>query len=187
MPANLLVLDEPTNDLDIETLELLEDLLLDYSGTLLLVSHDRAFLNNLVTSLLVLDGSGSVKEYIGGYDDWQKQSQAEKAELPAAAIPAARKPAPPASLKETPPAAAAPRKPTYKEQRALEAQKRELAELPGRIETLESEQHQLTTAMADPVFYQRDNAEIAQAANRLKELEEELAQAYQRWEELEQS
>ncbi len=189
MPANLLVLDEPTNDLDIETLELLEDLLLDYPGTLLLVSHDRAFLNNLVTSLLVLegmDGSGQVKEYVGGYDDWQKQSQAEKAELPPAAPPAARKPAQPASLKETPPAAAAPRKLTYKEQRALEAQKRELAELPGRIEALESEQHQLTTAMADPVFYQRDSAEIAQAANRLKEIEEELAQAYERWEELEQ-
>jgi ATP-binding cassette subfamily F protein uup len=189
MPANLLVLDEPTNDLDIETLELLEDLLLDYPGTLLLVSHDRAFLNNLVTSLLVLggmDGSGQVKEYVGGYDDWQKQSQAEKAELPPAAAPAARKPAQPASLKETPPAEAASRKLTYKEQRALEAQKRELAELPGRIESLESEQHQLTTAMADPVFYQRDSAEIAQAANRLKEIEEELAQAYERWEELEQ-
>ena len=190
MPANLLVLDEPTNDLDIETLELLEDLLLDYPGTLLLGSHDRAFLNNLVTSLLVLegmDGSGLVKEYIGGYDDWQKQSQAEKAELPPAAAPAARKPVPPAPLKETSPAAAAPRKLTYKEQRALEAQKRELAELPGRIEALESEQHQLTTAMADPVFYQRDSAEIAQAANRLKEIEEELSQAYSRWEELEQS
>jgi len=189
MPANLLVLDEPTNDLDIETLELLEDLLLDYPGTLLLVSHDRAFLNNLVTSLLVLDGSGSVKEYIGGYDDWQKQSQAEKAELPAISTPPARKPAqasPASSTRETPPATAAPRKLTYKEQRALEAQKRELAELPGLIEVLESEQHQLTTAMADPVFYQRDSAEIAQAANRLKEIEEELAQAYQRWEELEQ-
>jgi ATP-binding cassette subfamily F protein uup len=189
MPANLLVLDEPTNDLDIETLELPEDLLLDYPGTLLLVSHDRAFLNNLVTSLLVLDGSGQVKEYIGGYDDWQKQSQAEKAELTPASAPAGRKPVPAlqtASPKETTPAATTPRKLTYKEQRALEAQKCELTELPGRIEALESEQHQLTTAMADPVFYQRDNIEITQAANRLKELEEELAKAYQRWEELEQ-
>jgi ATP-binding cassette subfamily F protein uup len=187
LPANLLVLDEPTNDLDIETLELLEDLLLDYPGTLLLVSHDRAFLNNLVTSLLVLDGSGQVKEYVGGYDDWQKQSQAEKAGLPASEA-AVRKPAPASQAsqpRETPPFATA-RKPTYKEQRAMEAQKRELAELPGRIETLESEQAQLTAAMADPVFYQRDSAEIAQAANRLKEIEEELALAYQRWEELEQ-
>jgi ATP-binding cassette subfamily F protein uup len=146
-------------------------------------------LNNLVTSLLVLDGSGQVKEYIGGYDDWQKQSQAEKAELPPASGPAPRKPAAilRASLpKETPSNAAAPRKLTYKEKRALEAQRRELAELPGRIEALEIEQHQLTTAMADPIFYQRDNAEIVQAAKRLKEIEEELAKAYERWEELEQ-
>ncbi len=184
LPANLLVLDEPTNDLDIETLELLEDLLLDYPGTLLLVSHDRAFLNNLVTSLLVLDGSGQVKEYIGGYDDWQKQSQAEKAGLPAFEA-AARKPAPASQPRETSPEAA-PRKLTYKAQRALEAHKRELAELPGRIEALESEQAQLTAAMADPVFYQRDSAEIAQAANRLKEIEEELALLFERWEELEQ-
>ena len=189
MPANLLVLDEPTNDLDIETLELLEDLLLDYPGTLLLVSHDRAFLNNLATSLLVLDGSGQVKEYIGGYDDWQKQSQAEKAELPPASGPDPRKPAAVVKVsppKEAPSNAAMPRKLTYKEQRALEEQKRELAELPGRIEALEIEQHQLTTAMADPIFYQRDNAEIARAANRLKEIEEELALLYERWEELEQ-
>ncbi len=187
LPANLLVLDEPTNDLDIETLELLEDLLLDYPGTLLLVSHDRAFLNNLVTSLLVLDGSGQVNEYVGGYDDWQKQSQAEKSELPAAEV-AVHKPAPASQAsqpRETPPFAAA-RKPTYKERRAMEAQKRELAELPGRIEALENEQLELTAAMADPVFYQRNSAEIAQAANRLKEIEEELALSYERWEELEQ-
>jgi ATP-binding cassette subfamily F protein uup len=184
LPANLLVLDEPTNDLDIETLELLEDLLLDYPGTLLLVSHDRAFLNNLVTSLLVLDGSGQVKEYVGGYDDWQKQSQAEKTGLPAAEV-TVRKPAPLLHPRETLPDAA-PRKLTYKAQRALAAQKRELAELPGRIEALESEQQQLTAAMADPVFYQRDSAEIAQTASRLKEIEEELAFSYERWEELEQ-
>ena len=79
-PANLLVLDEPTNDLDIETLEMLEDLLLDYTGTLLLVSHDRAFLNNLVTSTLVLDGSGGVSENVGGYDDWLRQNAAEAPE-----------------------------------------------------------------------------------------------------------
>ena len=184
MPANLLVLDEPTNDLDIETLELLEDLLLDYPGTLLLVSHDRAFLNNLVTSLLVLDGSGQVKEYIGGYDDWQKQSQAEKSEPPPAGAAPVRKTVPASQPIEVLPAAGAPRKLTYKEQRAFEAQKRELAELPGRIEALEGEQHKLTTAMADPVFYQRGSAEIARAANRLKEIEEELAQTYLRWEAL---
>jgi ATP-binding cassette subfamily F protein uup len=183
-PANLLVLDEPTNDLDIDTLEILEDLLLDYKGTLLLVSHDRAFLNNLVTSTLVLSATGEVREYVGGYDDWQRQRQAETAERseekPQKIVAAIQK-------NETqPPTAAAPRKLSYKEQRALEAQKVELAELPQRIETLEAEQQRLTAAMADPAFYQQDSAEISRAANRLKELEEELAQAYLRWEELEQ-
>ena len=181
-PANLLVLDEPTNDLDIETLELLEDQLLEYRGTLLLVSHDRAFLNNLVTSTLVLDGSGEVREYVGGYDDWQAQSREEQAEQ-AKAI--ARKPASPKAAPEA--GDAGPRKPSYKELRALEAQKRELDELPQRIQALESEQHQLVADMAAPAFYQQDSAEIARAAGRLHELEEELARAYLRWEELEQA
>lgn len=183
-PANLLVLDEPTNDLDLETLETLEDLLLDYSGTLLLVSHDRAFLNNLVTSILVVDGSGQVNEYIGGYDDWQRQAQAEKDNLPALPALRAEKPRKPATQPEANPSA--PRKLSYKEQRALEAQQKELAELPDRIEALEAEQHALAAAMALPTFYQQENAQIAQASNRLKELEAELAQAYLRWEELEQ-
>jgi ATP-binding cassette subfamily F protein uup len=183
-PANLLVLDEPTNDLDIETLELLEDLLLDYSGTLLLVSHDRAFLNNLVTSTLVLDGSGRVSEYVGGYDDWQRQ-KAEEALAPAKVASAkavVREAAPPK------PAAGpdSPRRLSYKEQRELEAQKQELADLPARIEALEAEQHRLTEAMSSPAFYQRDPAEITRAANHQKELEDELARAYQRWEELEE-
>jgi ATP-binding cassette subfamily F protein uup len=191
-PANLLVLDEPTNDLDIDTLELLEDLLLEYSGTLLLVSHDRAFLNNLVTSTMALDGSGNVREYVGGYDDWLRQSQAENSDsaaLRAVTTPKAaeksRKPAAANRPSESQPAAGAARKLTYKEQRALEAEKRELAELPERIDALESEQHALTAAMVDPAFYQRDSAEIAQAANRLNQLEEELTQAFMRWEELE--
>jgi ATP-binding cassette subfamily F protein uup len=180
-PANLLVLDEPTNDLDIETLEILEDLLLEYTGTLLLVSHDRAFLNNLVTSTLALDGAGGVTETVGGYDDWQRQSV-----LDAPEIPEVTKPSRPGSgpskgdgLSQTP------RKLTYKEQRQLEAQQQELAKLPGRIESLEAEQHQLTARMADPAFYQQDSAEITRSANRLKELDEELAHAYLRWEELE--
>ncbi|MDR3578175.1 MAG: ATP-binding cassette domain-containing protein [Anaerolineaceae bacterium] len=179
-PANLLVLDEPTNDLDIDTLEILEDLLLEYKGTLLLVSHDRAFLNNLVTSTLVLSGTGEVREYVGGYDDYLRQRQAEAGETsrekPQKASAAAQK-------NET---QAAPRKPSYKEQRALEAQKRELAELPMLIENLEAEQQRITQAMADPAFYQQDSSEITRAATRLKELEEELAQAFDRWEELEQ-
>ncbi|MEN6409861.1 MAG: ATP-binding cassette domain-containing protein, partial [Anaerolineaceae bacterium] len=164
-PANLLVMDEPTNDLDIETLELLEDLLLAYSGTLLLVSHDRAFLNNLVTSTIVLDGSGGAKEYVGGYDDWLRQSQEEaaaqtnlKASKTSAAITAA-----PQIVKVHS------QRMSYKEQRALEAIREELAELPSRIEALETEQHRLSVAMADPTFYQCDSAEITRAASRLKE------------------
>ena len=180
-PANLLVLDEPTNDLDIETLEILEDLLLDYTGTLLLVSHDRAFLNNLVTSTLALDGDGNVTETVGGYDDWQRQNELSAPEP--FALPKPRRPAAgPAKDEGT---SQTPKKLTYKEQRALEAQKRELAELPSLIETLEAEQHRLTALMADPAFYQQDSAEIAKSANRLKELDEELAKAYLRWEELE--
>jgi len=186
-PANLLVLDEPTNDLDIETLEILEDLLLEYTGTLLLVSHDRAFLNNLVTSTLVMDGQGGVTESVGGYDDWQRQSLLDAAEPGGTAKPT--QPAAPAlrasaRLKN----AASPQpscKPTYKEQRSLEAQQRELAELPGRIESLEAEQHRLTARMADQTFYQQAGDEISRCAGRLKELDEELGQAYARWEELE--
>ena len=173
-PTNLLVLDEPTNDLDIETLEVLENIILEYSGTLLLVSHDRAFLNNLVTHTLVLDSSGQVSEFVGGYDDWQRQVQQEKLEE--------------AEQEKTRSAAAPPpsRKSGYKEKRAREAQQRELDELPAHIEILETEQQELSTTMADPAFYRRDSAEIAQAAARLKELEMELAQAYQRWEALDQ-
>ncbi len=180
-PANLLVLDEPTNDLDIETLELLEDMLLAYHGTLLLVSHDRAFLNNLVTSTIVLDGAGNAKEYVGGYDDWLRQRQDEAAapgEMQARKAPVST-PIPPPAV------AAGPRRMSYKDQRALEAQREELAGLPGRIEGLEMEQHRLSEAMAAPAFYQGDRAGIARTASRLKELEQELAQAYRRWEELE--
>jgi ATP-binding cassette subfamily F protein uup len=179
-PANLLVMDEPTNDLDIETLELLEDLLLAYSGTLLLVSHDRAFLNNLVTSTIVLDGSGGAKEYVGGYDDWLRQSQEETAAQMDMKARKTSVPTPAASQ----PVKAHSQRMSYKEQRALEAIRQELAELPAHIEALETEQHRLSVAMADPTFYQRDSAEIAQTASRLKELEEELAQAYHRWEEI---
>ena len=179
-PANLLVLDEPTNDLDLETLEVLEDVLLDYAGTLLLVSHDRAFLNNLVTSTMILDEGGQVREVVGGYDDWQQQR--------AQTLAAVSKPIKPSSsptAETVGESSAAPRKLTYKEQRALEAQQRELAELPQTIERLEAEQHRLSAAMAQPAFYQRDPAEITQAVQRLKDLEEQVAAAYQRWAELE--
>ena len=181
-PANFLVLDEPTNDLDIDTLELLEDLLLEFSGTLLLVSHDRAFLNNLVTSTLVLEDNGKVSEYVGGYDDWLRQ---RRSEIPDETRQGWRKSVDASRKAETPSTPDPARKLSYKEQRAFEAQKIELAELPQRIEALETEQQQLSAAMAGPVFYQQDSAEITRAVNRLTELERELAVAYRRWEELE--
>jgi ABC transport system ATP-binding/permease protein len=180
-PANLLIMDEPTNDLDIETLEMLEDVLLDYHGTLLLVSHDRTFLNNLVTSTIVLDGKGNVKEYVGGYDDWLRQSQEEAAPQPERRT----RRGIPSNSPELPSGETGPRRLTYREKRALEARQEELAALPGKIEALEADQHRLGTEMADPAFYQQDSAQIAGAAARLKELEEELARAYQRWEDLE--
>ena len=173
-PANLLVMDEPTNDLDVETLEILEDLLLEYDGTLLLVSHDRAFLNNIVTSTLAMDGTGQVTETVGGYDDWLRQNESAKPE------PKQRK----ATVSEAQPEAPS-KKLSYKEQRALESQKKELAELPQRIEKLEADIHALAAAMADPSFYQQDSAEITRVVNQLKEMQDELAQAYHRWEELE--
>ena len=172
-PANLLILDEPTNDLDIETLEVLENLLLDYEGTLLLVSHDRAFLNNIVTSTLTLDGRGTVNEYIGGYDDWHKQTEqnaAPKSPKPVAASATASKNEPRASS----------RKLSYNEQR-------ELADLPARIEMLETEQHQITLKLEDPAFYQQGGEIITQAVDRLQELHEEISRAYHRWTELESS
>jgi ATP-binding cassette subfamily F protein uup len=173
-PANLLVLDEPTNDLDVETLEILEDMLLEYDGTLLMVSHDRAFLNNIVTSTLAVDGSGQVVETIGGYDEWlQRQNEFMKVE---------EKPRKAASASKE---AATAKKPSYKEKREAESQKKELAELPARIENLETQIHNLTAEMALPTFYQQDSAEIACEVERLKSLQDELAQAYHRWEELE--
>ena len=170
-PSNVLVMDEPTNDLDIETLELLEELLLDYQGTLLLVSHDRTFLNNVVTSTFVFEEEGRVSEYIGGYDDWQRQSEARKknvAEEISAKTESARK------------QCERPRKLSFKEQRELEA-------LPQRIEILEAEQHQLYQAMGDPMFFQKGKDEIANVKARVSSLERELAEAYQRWETLQNS
>jgi ATP-binding cassette subfamily F protein uup len=171
-PANLLVLDEPTNDLDIETLEVLEDLLLEYEGTLLMVSHDRAFLNNIVTSTLILDGKGNVTEYVGGYDDWHKQIEAATA---APAKPKAEQTVRAEPRSEPKPG---PRKLSYKE-------KLELEEIPTKIEALEGEQHDLNVKLETPEFYQQENTVITQAVNRLQELHEELTVLYQRWGELE--
>jgi ATP-binding cassette subfamily F protein uup len=173
-PSNVLVMDEPTNDLDLETLELLESLLSAYAGTLLLVSHDREFLNNVVTSTLVLEGEGRVKEYAGGYDDWLRQRPEE--ELPVA------KPAPARSeAARLEPAQSSPqrsRRLTYKQQRELDA-------LPQRIENLEAELSQLQRQMADPAFYRQAPAEIIRVKSRLETLQNEVTEAYRRWEELE--
>jgi len=167
-PANLLILDEPTNDLDMETLDLLEELLLDYRGTVLLVSHDRAFLDNVVTSSLIFDGSGTIREIIGGYDDWQRQQQQ------------AAKPIEKKTEVRQKPKKERPRKLSFKE-------KRELEELPKRIEELETEQAELHEKMADPNLYQQgDGGKVAGMQERLTVIESELESAYQRWEELEQ-
>ena len=168
-PSNVLVMDEPTNDLDIETLELLEQLLAEYPGTLLLVSHDREFLNNVVSSTLVIEGEGRVKEYAGGYDDWLRQRPAK---------PTAEKPEP---LKEKPKPAAAKKRP----RRLSYAEQRELKGLPDRIEALEAQVAEVHQAMADPAYYRQDPAEIVKTNARLRSLDDELAEAYCRWEMLE--
>ena len=170
-PSNVLVLDEPTNDLDIETLDLLEELLMDYPGTVLLVSHDRAFINNVVTSTLALEGDGRVNEYVGGYDDWLRQSK-RKNETPAVQVKPEEKREAPALSKEKP------RKLTFKEQKDLDI-------LPKRIEELELEQQQLQATMADPVFYRESGKKVVEYKARLEVLEKELAEAYARWDELE--
>ncbi len=165
---NLLVMDEPTNDLDVETLELLEVLLVQFAGTLLLVSHDRAFLDNVVTSTLVMEGGGRVGEYAGGYEDWLSQRP-----RPASRPPEKKKPS------KSPRPADRPRKLSYRE-------KQELEELPGRIEDLETEQGELHAAFADPDFYRTAAGdEAAGRRRRLAEVEGELEGAYERWAELE--
>ena len=177
-PSNVLVLDEPTNDLDAETLELLESLIVEYPGTVLLVSHDRAFLNEVATHTLVFEGDGAVKEYAGGYDDWINQKQAGEAARreEQAAVAAASKTDQSAATKP----AARPRKLSFKEQRELE-------QLPKQIDALEVEQRALHEAMAEPTFYQQDGATIAKARQRLEVLEQELAVTFDRWQTLEAS
>ena len=185
LPANVLVLDEPTNDLDIDTLELLEELLQAYKGTVFLVSHDRRFLDNVVTSTIVWEGDespGQWREYEGGYEDWKLQrdrAQAIRAQAARAAkgkdvrandAPAAAKLATVAT-----PAAPKPRKLSYKEQR-------ELDELPGRIEALEAEQAQLAALLADADAYTRDPKGIAAAQVRIAKIDDELLEALERWE-----
>jgi ATP-binding cassette subfamily F protein uup len=180
-PSNLLVMDEPTNDLDADTLELLEEMVANYAGTLLLVSHDRAFLDNVVTSTLVFEGGAQVNEYVGGYSDWLRQRRAVEAAAPASAraASAATEAAPSeAAATEAAPARSRARRLSYKEQRELEA-------LPEKIQLLEAEQLELQAAIADPALFQGPVARGTAALQRLKSLAAEVETAYSRWHELE--
>ena len=170
-PANILVLDEPTNDLDAETLDLLEELLIDFEGTVLVVSHDRAFLNNLVTSVLVYEEGTTVREYVGGYDDWIRQ-RGNQGKTVAASAPVSP------SAPSTPTPAAPRRKMSFKETKELET-------LPQVIEALETEISEMNQSMASPDFYQKDKTEIQAQQALLALKQSELETAYARWESLE--
>jgi ABC transport system ATP-binding/permease protein len=179
LPANVLVLDEPTNDLDIDTLELLEELLQSYAGTVFLVSHDRRFLDNVVTSTIVWEGDvspGLWREYEGGYEDWRTQRE-RAAGLQEAARVAPPAKAPPPALASSTRAVAKPRKLSYKEQRELDA-------LPARIEALEVEQKELGVLMASADFYAGDPVRVESAQMRYAQIDDELLQALERWETL---
>lgn len=167
-PANLLVLDEPTNDLDIETLELLEELLAEYQGTLLLVSHDRAFLDNVVTSTFAFEGNGKIVEYVGGYQEWLRQTKISK----------------PITTPKT--VSEKPHKPKAETKQKLSYnQQKELNEIPKKIEKLEQQQVELHQKIAGPAFYQKSSEQINAVMMQIKKFEEELTVLYQRWEELE--
>jgi ATP-binding cassette subfamily F protein uup len=168
-PSNVLVLDEPTNDLDGESLELLEAMLIEYTGTVMLVSHDRTFLNNVATSTLAFEGSGRVEEYVGGYDDWLRQRSQPEESTP--------EPKPKKGRRRSMPTG--PRKLTFKEQREREG-------LPEIIEALEARKQDLFAAMADPELYKNAGTEVARLQARLDDLERELEAAYARWELLEE-
>ena len=193
-PANLLVLDEPTNDLDVETLELLEEILLKFPGTVLLVSHDRAFMDNVVTSILVLERDGRVSEHVGGYGDWVARGgrlaaidSAEEKDASSKEGPAAEKPtansgdvgsgAVTAAPAAHAPAPDKPRKLSYKDQRELDA-------LPERIEALEAQLAERQATVAEPAFYSRPHEETHQVLTAMADLQAELEVAYARWEEL---
>jgi len=183
-PSNLLVMDEPTNDLDAETLDLLEEMVADYAGTLLLVSHDRAFLDNVVTSTLVFEGAAEVNEYVGGYSDWLRQRRESaaptrraggaRASMPRAASAAGATP----PVEPKPPVGPKPRKLSYKDQRELDG-------LPALIQELESEQARLSALIADPALYQRNPVDAADAVKQLASVQGKLEAAFARWEALE--
>ncbi|MCF6249963.1 MAG: ATP-binding cassette domain-containing protein [Methylococcaceae bacterium] len=168
--ANLIIMDEPTNDLDLETLEMLEEKLVDYKGTLLLVSHDRAFLDNVVTSVFVFEEDGNVNEYIGGYAEWYALAEQRKKQEVSKKLEESGKKEKPKSTNK--------KKLSYKEQK-------ELDQLPNLIDQLEAEQETLTEKISDPGFYKQGQDKTQVALEKLKETEKSLEQAYQRWDELE--
>ena len=167
-PSNLLVLDEPTNDLDMETLDILEEFLLNYKGTLLLVSHDRTLLNNVVTSTIVFEGKGLLQEYVGGYDDWIKQSTKQTEEK-----------TPSKKGKPQPKKKKSNNKLSYKHEL-------ELKELPGKIELLEEKIASLTNEINEPSFYKNNQSKITETNNMLKSLQAQLEEAFERWQELDE-
>ena len=172
--ANMMVLDEPTNDLDVETLELLEELLADYEGTLLLVSHDRTFLDNVVTSTLVFEGEGKFGEYAGGYEDWERYQR----RIPETPAPTTRAERAVAVARNEEKRSDTPRKLSYKEQREIEG-------LPARIETLEAEQCELHERMGEADFYKQASDKFAATVERLEAIRQELEACYERWQTLE--
>lgn len=163
-PSNVLVMDEPTNDLDTDTLELLEEMLMEYEGTVLLVSHDREFLNNIVTSTIVFEGDGTLVEYVGGYDDWLQQREPEEPIRTEKSV----------KSEKSRTRLERPRILTFKEKKELEV-------LPGLIESLEAEREGLYNSLADPEFYRQDGNRIPESEARIKEIEIEINVAYERW------
>ena len=170
-PFNVLIMDEPTNDLDIETLELLEEMLFEYQGTLLLISHDRDFINKVVTSTFVFEGNGKIQQYAGGYDDYLRQRPKEKVPM--------------STTSPKRPGNALKKKTAGAQQKLGYMQQRELEQLPQKIESLEERRNELYKALSDPEFYRREKKEIAGIKKDLLDLESEIKQAYERWEQLE--
>uniref|UniRef100_UPI0040493D28 ATP-binding cassette domain-containing protein n=1 Tax=Cephaloticoccus sp. TaxID=1985742 RepID=UPI0040493D28 len=186
-PANVLVMDEPTNDLDAETLDLLEDLLVDYQGTLLVVSHDRDFLDNVVTSTLVFEGDGRIGEFIGGYADWvaEKEKRANTKAIVAGVVDPGRTKAPGSATPATGQSELKYKLIKPKARKLTNKEKRELETLPAKIEALENEQAELGLKLSDPDFYKNESAQFAVVKRRLDAIESEHATAFARWEELE--
>jgi ATP-binding cassette subfamily F protein uup len=172
------VLDEPTNDLDVETLELLEAQIVEFAGTVLIVSHDRAFVNNVVTSTLAFEGDGVINEYVGGYDDWQRQRQDIDAEIAASKKAAQEK-------SESKKEADKPKKLTYNEQREMTQLRKELEEIPAKLESMEKEQGAVEAKLADPKFYTDSPKEFDKSTERLESLAQEQEAVMLRWEEVE--